>query len=123
MRISFVAPSVCEGGALAVFTTEGPVLTSSARALDEASGGLIGRALSSQRFQGRLGETWQIRAPADLKASRIVLVGLGPADAVDASSYEQAGGALAAALALTGECLVTAFVEDALPAVETGEAA
>ncbi len=75
------------------------------RALDKATGGQIAGALkASPRYKGDAGETLVIPAPHGLKASRLVLLGLGKADKLDATDAQQRLGAAAyKVLGFTGD--------------------
>src|SRR5215471_3775323 len=64
-------------GVLVVFTDEGlRVGEATRRALGAARDQLV-RAARSERFTGKAGSTLDIVAPAGLKASRLVFVGIG----------------------------------------------
>ncbi|MFZ2008339.1 MAG: leucyl aminopeptidase [Stellaceae bacterium] len=112
MKISFAEfepPRLGDhGGAIVVGVWEEGALTASARQLDEASGGAIGRAIAaSPRFRAKKSELLPIVAPANLVVSRIVLAGLGKPEAVDARGLEDLGGALVAHLNGAGETTAT----------------
>src|SRR5690349_17370224 len=99
MKISFAEPDLPRSGAVVVGVWEDKVLTPSAKRLDEASGGAIGRALSAAaRFSGKRDELLPIIAPANLAVSRIVLAGLGKPESSDARSMQRLGGTVAAHL-------------------------
>jgi len=112
MKINFVEPDQPRSGAVAVGVWEEGVLTPAARRLDEATGGAIGRAVSSsRRFEGKKEELLPIVAPANLPLSRIVLAGLGKPESVDARMLQQLGGKLFAHLNGAGEEAATFAVE------------
>ena len=94
MQISFVAPSnvtAAGGGAWVVGAAEGGALLPAAVRLDKASGGALTRALKFSRFTGKPGQMLEVLAPAGLRASRLLLVGLGKADGVDEKGLETLG--------------------------------
>ena len=80
MRISFASPGLPESGALVTGCFEDRKLAPVAVELDKKTDGALKRAMASSRFTGRRGETLEIVAPAKLKNSRILLVGLGDID-------------------------------------------
>lgn len=103
MQISFVAPGEISQGARVVFAAEGPVLLPAAGLADKAAGGAVTRALKVTPFKGKAGEILDIVAPAGLKASRILLVGLGKPAALDEKGLETLGAKIAARLQAAGE--------------------
>jgi leucyl aminopeptidase len=80
------------------------VLTASARRLDEATGGAVERAVAAApRFHGKKNEVVPLIGPPGLPVSRIVVVGLGKPEAVEARMLEDLGGNLVAHLNGAGE--------------------
>ena len=81
MQLSFGAVSVAGTGAIVVGALDGGGFTASAVSLDKAAGGALKRALQVSRFSGKPGQVLEVLAPSGVKASRILLVGMGkPAD-------------------------------------------
>jgi leucyl aminopeptidase len=81
MQLSFGPLSVAATGAIVVGAADGGGFTASAAALDKASGGALKRALEVSRFSGKPGQMLEVLAPSGVKASRLLLVGMGkPAD-------------------------------------------
>jgi len=105
MQISFVAPSnaASREGAWVVGAVEGATLLPGAQAADKASGGALTRALKYSRFTGKSGQMLEVLAPAGLKASRLLLVGLGKADAADEKGLETLGAQIVGRLYTSGE--------------------
>jgi leucyl aminopeptidase len=107
MQISFVAPADVTakdgGGAWVVGATDGAALLGAAVRLDKASGGALTRALKFSRFTGKAGQFLEVLAPAGLKASRLLLVGLGKPESVDEKGLETLGAQIAGRLHGTGE--------------------
>jgi leucyl aminopeptidase len=103
MRIGFSSLSIDRPGAVCAFVAEGRHLSPSAERLDRESGGAVARALAASRFKGAAGQTLDIVAPPNMKASRILLIGLGAPQAFDALAAQKAGGAIVAALGGTGD--------------------
>jgi len=107
MQISFVAPSDVRpnqgGGAWVVAAAEGGALLPAAMTADKASGGALTRALKFSRFTGKAGQMLEVLAPAGMKASRLLLVGLGKADSVDEKGLETLGAQIVGRLHAAGE--------------------
>jgi leucyl aminopeptidase len=89
MQIEFIEPPKLKSvtGALAVMAFEGG-LSAGAGEVDKAAGGAVSRAISAGRFKGKCGQSLEINAPPDLKAQRIVAVGLGPEKELKARDHE-----------------------------------
>ncbi len=113
MKIDFAAPDACATGAktaVAVGVHEKGDLTTAAAAVDEATGGLVKRAMAASRFNGALGQTLDVVAPHGLDAARLVLVGAGPRDKFEPRTAELAAAhAFQAAKASGAETLVIRF--------------
>jgi leucyl aminopeptidase len=107
MQISFVAPSDAtsrgEGGTWVVGAVEGNALLPGAVRLDKASGGALTRGLKFSRFTGKSGQMLEVLAPSGVKASRLLLVGLGKAEALDEKSLETLGAQIVGRLYTAGE--------------------
>src|SRR5476649_171207 len=104
MQISFVAPdSSLRGGAWVVAASEGGALLASAVRLDKAAGGALTRALKFSRFTGKSGQMLEVLAPAGMRASRLLLVGLGKPEALDEKALETIGAQIVGRLYAAGE--------------------
>jgi leucyl aminopeptidase len=103
MQIGFATPSLAGTGALIVGTFEGSGLTGSAADADKATDGALKRALGVTRFAGKRGQVVEILAPNGLKASRLLLVGLGKAGDFDHAAAEGVGAAIVGRLLTSGE--------------------
>ncbi|MEE4350779.1 MAG: leucyl aminopeptidase [Pacificimonas sp.] len=103
MNFDFVANADHDGAALVLFSAKDLVLTEAAQAIDEQADGALRRAAKAARFDGTHGKILELFGIAGSKASRILLVGLGAQGRCDALRCEQAGGAVAAKLARSGE--------------------
>jgi len=108
MRISFAGPAMPRSGAIVAWVAKGKRLSPTAERLDSRTGGAVKRAIAASRFKGARGQTLSLIAPAGIKASRIILVGLGGAAEMDAVSAQNIGGALVAQLAATETAAVAA---------------
>jgi leucyl aminopeptidase len=107
MQLSFAAPREVDRGAWVVAALDGSQLSDAARKADKATGGAITRALAVSRFTGKKGQSLEVLAPAGVKASRIVLIGLGKASEFDGNAAETAAAGAVGALARTDETQVT----------------
>jgi leucyl aminopeptidase len=116
MKIKFAATA--SGDAVAVPAYDKAVLSNAARALDEASGGALTRALDASRFKGGVGDVLVLTAPAGVEASRLVIYGLGKSEDVSDSIYERAAGHVVKALLTTGAKTLSFTVDG-----DSGEAA
>lgn len=103
MKVVFSGPADVGTGAVAVAVGEERVLSAAAKELDGKTSGALTRAMAASRFQGKKGQILAVLAPAGIKASRVVLFGLGKADAIDAKAAEEAGGNVVAHLQGTGD--------------------
>ena len=93
-------------------------LSPAAAAADAATGGQVKRALTAGRFDGDAGTIVEIIAPTGMAASRLLVVGSGPADKAVAATFEKIGGAIAARCQTSGDSRVTvdlAGIDAALP--------
>jgi leucyl aminopeptidase len=93
MDIEFVAA----GAALSSKTALGRLVYEGA-ALD----GALAQAAAASRFTGAKGQTLDVLAPAGVEAARLVLVGLGKAEAVEALGIEHAAAAAYGAVKVSG---------------------
>ncbi|HEY2070058.1 MAG TPA: leucyl aminopeptidase [Rhizomicrobium sp.] len=125
MQIAFAAPlasSLADAeGALVVGAVEGGGLTATATALDKASGGALKRAQATSRFTGKAGEILEILAPHGLKASRVLLVGLGNPAKFTADAAERVPHGVVRRLFSSGETQLT-FAIDPPPSASKGKA-
>jgi leucyl aminopeptidase len=111
MQISFASLSTAGSGALVVGVLDGGALTPSAAAADKASGGALTRAKGASRFTGKSGQVLEVLAPANMKASRILLVGLGAAAKLDGRAAERMAASLVGRLFTSGEKEMTFAVD------------
>ena len=107
MLIHYAATVPAAPGALVVLAAKGAPLAAAAAALDGATGGQLARAVAAARFEGDVASVVELLAPAGSAATRLLVVGLGPADTADAAVFEKVGGAIAARLITSGETAVT----------------
>jgi len=103
MQVGFAAPSIAGSGALIVGAVEGGTMTASAADVDKALGGALKRAQGVTRFAGKSGQVVELLAPSGLKASRVLLVGLGKPSRFDANAAERVAAGVVARLLASGE--------------------
>ena len=106
-EISFVKAALPKAGAVVVLLAEGGAPSGLHAALDAASGGLVARALQAAAFQGRKGQSATVWAPVP-GITKLVAVGLGPADALTPDAAEGVGGAIWPLVKGEAEALVAA---------------
>jgi leucyl aminopeptidase len=97
LDIVFAKPALPKAGALVLLVAENEAPSGVWQQADEATGGAIGRALEVAKFKGGKGKSVSLLAPG-AGLSRVLVLGLGPADAVTTLGAEEAGGAAVAAL-------------------------
>ncbi len=86
-----------EGCLVAAIVKDGE-LPAALRELDERSGGQLSRAVKTASFDGAEGSVVDIPAPHGLELDRVLLVGAGKTDDLDAWGVERLGGRIAGAL-------------------------
>ena len=124
MQISFAAPKAAiAAGSWVVASAEGSVLSPAAKKADAASGGALSRALAVSRFTGKSGQMLELLAPAGMKASRILLTGLGKPEALDAKAVETLGAEIVAKLRALGETNAMIEIEAPGAKLKSGEIA
>ena len=120
MEIRFANAATPKSGALVLPVHEGRALTDAGRAVDEASGGSLTRAMASSRFEGRRDQQLAVVAPAGLALTRIVLIGLGKPGDASAERFQALGGQAVAALNAAGDKEGTILI-DVAPGKKDGE--
>lgn len=111
MKISFAKAAQPTEGALVVGVLENRELTASAKALDDETGGLIARAMTASRFEGKKDQSLLLQAPAGLAVQRLLLIGLGKAAEFDALAAQALGGGAVAQLQAAGDQVITLVVD------------
>jgi leucyl aminopeptidase len=107
MQLSFAAPSASTSGAWVVGALADGVLTPAAIRADKAAGGVLTRALKTSRFKGKPNEILEIIAPDGIKATRLLLVGLGKPQSLTAARAETLGAMVTGRLLTSGETEAT----------------
>jgi len=94
IKISFAADTAIPSNhSLVVTVAESQKLGKAGAKLDKKLGGLLKRAMKDGHFTGAADKTLTILSPAKTRLSRIILVGIGKADAVTDQSAKSVGGA------------------------------
>jgi leucyl aminopeptidase len=111
MNIAF-AETVPDGvDTIVVGVLDDKTPTPSAAALDKATNGALTRAMAAGRFTGAKDQMLEIAAPGGVKASRIVLAGLGKGSALGDQAMANWGGAVAARLNASGAKVAAIHVD------------
>ena len=84
------APQSLSTDALILGVFEQGAQPAATAAIDQAAQGLIGRLLKQGDFTGKPGSSLVVRHPEGIKATRLVLVGLGNADELNHKAWAQA---------------------------------
>ncbi len=92
MKISFAQPALPRSGAVVAFVLDGGTLSATAQQIDKATGGALARAIKAGRFRGRAAQALHIPAPDGIGAARVLLLGVGKPDSLDALAAESLGG-------------------------------
>ncbi len=90
MQFNFAAVTAVNSGAWVVGAVEGTGLLPAAAKADKLSGGAIARAMPLCQFTGKSGQVLEVLAPAGVKASRIIVLGLGKPERFDTGAAEVA---------------------------------
>src|SRR5689334_2257652 len=111
MEIVFARPGAIGPGTLVVGILDGGALTQAAAAADQATGGAVKRAVAVSRLKGQAGHSLELLAPAGVKASRIVVAGLGKSDAFNAAAAERLAATVMGRLLVGGEETLTFAID------------
>jgi leucyl aminopeptidase len=111
MKIVFAEPARPKSGTLVVGTLEDRTLSPTGAALDKDSGGALTRAMAASRFMGRKDEVLGVLAPVQLSLGRVMLIGLGKGDALDAAVMQSLGGQIVGHLNGVGESVAAVALD------------
>src|ERR1700759_1897287 len=98
VKVGFVPFSAASRGILVVFCDASLKLGSAAHKALGAGADLVGRVAAANRFKGKSGSTLDILAPQGLKASRLIVVGVGKLSAIKNDDFLKLGGVIAGKL-------------------------
>jgi leucyl aminopeptidase len=121
MKIAFVKPELPETGSLAVGVMDGRKLGTHAAQVEKLTKGAVNRAIGASRFKGGTEDHLALLAPAGVQVNRVLLIGLGTAQKLDALAAQAIGGRLVAAFNAAGEKEATVLIE-AIPGAPLSEA-
>lgn len=109
MQLSFAAPATpgSVAGTVVVGALDGGTLTPSAAGWDKAAGGALTRAQGFSKFTGKPSQMLELLAPTGVKASRIILVGLGKASDFNRARAETIAATVVGRLLGAGDAVVT----------------
>ena len=111
MKITFSPLRLPTRGAVAVLVAADRKLLSSAKALDNATGGALTRAMKASDFQGKKDELLELVAPWGLENSRLLLVGLGDPKKLKSRDLQAIGSAIVSHMNGVGETQAIAVVD------------
>src|SRR5882724_7533262 len=92
LKLEFAPLSTPPKGVLIVFCDEGLKFASATRQVLAETGDIVARAAAAERFKGKIASTLDIVAPAGLKVSRLVVVGVGKVRELKARDFAKLGG-------------------------------
>lgn len=102
LSVVLADPALPSAGTVFVFAAGGGVLSDSAAALDQTTGGALVRAMGVERMTGKKDETVAVLAPAGTGLDRVVVIGVGDPVKLDQAAAETLGGLIAAIMATAG---------------------
>ncbi len=110
VKVGFVPFSTVPRGVLVVFSDDRLKLGAATAKMLGAAADLVGRVAKANHFEGKSGSTLDILAPQDLKASRLIVIGIGKLSAIKDNDFLNLGGAIAGKLR-AGNGTVTIIAE------------
>ena len=110
MKVEFLAFPKAFAGNVAVFVGAEKQLLATAEAIDLAADGAVTRALEAGRFTGAKGQTQTVLGHSG-DVARLLLLGVGKGQDLDARAVEELGGVVAAEANAAGHTAVTVVVD------------
>ena len=110
MKVEFSAFPKAFSGNVAVFVAADKQLLATAQAADKKAGGTLTRAMAAGRFTGARGQTLTVLGQTG-GADRLLLLGVGKGQELDARAAEGLGGIIAAEANAAGHKAVTVVVD------------
>ena len=92
LKLDFTAFGASERGILLIFCDETGKFGAQTRKTLGDSAAFAERAITTERFKGKLGSVLELIAPPGLRASRLVLLGCGKPKDLKARDYARLGG-------------------------------
>ncbi len=121
LKTAFERSALPRSGTLVAFAEEGAALGPLASQLDKAAKGQVTRAMKAAAFEGKKEQVLDLVAPGG-GLDRLILMGLGKADALTAREIELLGGAIAGTLQAAKARTATVAPLHGLKAVKEDEA-
>jgi leucyl aminopeptidase len=114
VKVGFVPFSAASRGILVVFCDDSLQFGAAARKALGTAADLVGRVAAANRFKGKNGSVLDMLAPQGLKASRLIVVGVGKLSAIKDHDFLKLGGVIAGKLRAGGDAVtVIADLPDA----------
>ncbi|WP_028240046.1 leucyl aminopeptidase [Stutzerimonas azotifigens] len=110
--VKSVKASTLKTATLVLTVAEDGVLGAAAQAVDAATGGAISTLLKRGDLQGKPGQSLLLHSLPNLKAERVLLVGIGKAGELDARQWRKAAGAVAGTLKSLGGADAAVALQD-----------
>jgi leucyl aminopeptidase len=127
VKVGFVPFSTVPRGTLVVFCDDALKFGGATRKTLGRAANLVRRAADTNQFKGKSGSTLDILAPEGLKASRLIVVGVGKLSAIKDNDFLKLGGTAAGklragngAVAIMAELPTGAMTPDQTAAVASG---
>src|ERR1700758_3896474 len=98
VKVGFVPFSAAARDILVVFCDDTLKFGAATGKTLGTAAGLVARVASANQFKGKSGSTLDILAPEGLKASRLIVVGVGKLSGIKGNDFLQLGGAVAGKL-------------------------
>jgi leucyl aminopeptidase len=111
MNVTFAKRAIPDSGAAIVLAADKGKLLASADRLDAATGGQLAKAIKAVRFTGGVAELAEILAPSGTRLTRLVVMGVGKPEELDALAGEKIGAAAVKRLLKSGEASVTLVLD------------
>ncbi len=112
IAVKFLGQTIPETGTIVLLAASKKKWGASLKKLDKQSGGHIGNAMSISSFEGGKSETIEIVSPANLKLSRLIILGLGDDTIDETSDWMKVGGRICGLVKGDPTGVVTVLVED-----------
>src|SRR6185437_11931250 len=114
VKVGFVPFSAASRGVLVVFCDDSLQFGAATRKALGAAADLVGRVAAANRFKGKSGSVLDMLAPQGLKASRLIVVGVGKLSAIKDHDFLKLGGVITGKLRDGGDAVtVIADLPDA----------
>lgn len=113
IKIGFEQLKAASSGSLILFMDDGLKLGATAQQVEKSCGGAIARAAAAMEFKGKKGAFLTLPAPGNGAFTRILVVGVGKAEAMTGLDWLNLGGAISAHLPAGGTAATQLLCETA----------